>query len=553
MQDKNKTKKQLIHELAVMRQRVAELETEHEQAEVEREHLLSERERWKQTEILYQTSTALSSLLNFGETLDCILEQMKRVVTYDAASIMLIENDGARIFRWEGYERFGVEDNIASVNFDLMDTPNLGKMRETNAPLVIPHVKEADELILKFEKPWSKSYIGAPIRVRDWMIGFLHVNSITPGFFSQDDAERLQTFADQAAVALENARLYDQARQEIASRVRALKKERNFVSTILDTVGVLVIVLDPEGHILRFNRACERISGYSFGEVSGSYFWDLFPMAEEAESVRTFLMGPQASVFPNTHENYWTMKNGNRRLMIWTNKALYNDEGSVEYIVCTGVDITERQQVEAALAKERNLLRTLMDNLPDSIFVKDTEGRFITANAAHLKACGVQTLGEIVGKTEFTFVPQEFATQSQADDQTVIELGLPLHDRVDLITDQLGRERWFLTTKVPLHGNSGSIEGVVGISRDITMIEQANSELRRAKEAAEAANRAKSEFLVNMNHEIRTPLNDIIGMTSLLLDTDLNPEQQDYVETIRASGDVLLTIIKVALETVSKE
>jgi PAS domain S-box-containing protein len=264
--------------------------------------------------------------------------------------------------------------------------------------------------------------------------------------------------------------------------------------------------------------------------------------------IRSFLMEPQAGAFPKTYENYWTMKSGNQRLITWTSTALYDDEGAVEYIVCTGVDITERQQVEAALAKERNLLRTLMDNLPDSIFVKDVEGRFITANVAHLKACGVQTLGEIVGKTEFTFFPQEFATQSEADEQTVVELGLPLHDRVDLVTDQLGRERWFLTTKVPLRSNSGSIEGVVGISRDITMIEQANNELRRAKEAAEAANRAKSEFLANMSHEIRTPLNGIIGMTSLLLDTDLNLEQQDCVETIRTSGDVLLTIINDILD-----
>ena len=541
MQDKNKTKKQLIHELVAIRQRVAVLEAEREQVK-------DERERWKQAEILYQTSTALSSLLNFGETLDLILEQMKRVVAYDAASIMLVENESIHIFRWEGYEQFGVEDNIASVNFSLTDTPSLDRMREANAPLVIPEVEEEDELVLGFEKSWSKSYIGAPIRVRDRLIGFLNINSTTPGFFSQDDAERLQVFADQAAVALENARLYDQARQEIASRVRALKKERNFVAAILDTVGVLVIVLDPRGHVLRLNRACQRLSGYSSGEVSGKYFWNLFPITEEAEMIRTFLKGPQAGAFPKTYENYWSMKSGSRRLITWTTTALYDDGGAVEYIVCTGVDITERQQVDAALAKERNLLRTLMDNLPDSIFVKDVEGRFITANVAHLKACGVQTLGEIVGKTEFTFFPQEFAAQSEADEQTVIESGVPLHDRIDLVTDQLGREKWFLTTRVPLCSDGGSIEGVVGISRDITMIEQANSELRGAKEAAETANRAKSEFLANLSHEIHTPLNDIIGMASLLLDTDLTPEQQDRVESIRTSGDALLSIINDILD-----
>ena len=131
MQDKNKTKKQLIQELATIRQRVAELEAEHEQVK-------DERERWKQAEILYQTSTALSSLLNFGETLDLILEQMKRVVTYEAASIMLVENESARIFRWQGYEQFGVEDKIASVNFGLTDTPSLAPPQSSRLLSVFP-------------------------------------------------------------------------------------------------------------------------------------------------------------------------------------------------------------------------------------------------------------------------------------------------------------------------------------------------------------------------------------------------------------------------------
>ena len=159
MQDKNKTKKQLIHELVAIRQRVAVLEAEREQVK-------DERERWKQAEILYQTSTALSSLLNFGETLDLILEQMKRVVAYDAASIMLVENESIHIFRWEGYEQFGVEDNIASVNFSLTDTPSLDRMREANAPLVIPEVEEEDELVLGFEKSWSIS-----VRLSVFVIG----------------------------------------------------------------------------------------------------------------------------------------------------------------------------------------------------------------------------------------------------------------------------------------------------------------------------------------------------------------------------------------------
>ena len=197
---------------------------------------------------------------------------------------------------------------------------------------------------------------------------------------------------------------------------------------------------------------------------------------------------------------------------------------------------------------EQNLLSTLMDNHPDLIFVKNLEGRFVTANTAYLTVQGLESVNEIVGKTDFDFSSDELARQYQADDQTVIELGIPLRDRVGLVSDQHGNQKWSLTTKVPLHNSDGEIEGVVGISRDITTLQQANNELIRAKDTAEAANKTKSYFLANVSHELRTPLNAIIGMTSLLLDTPLDEKQQEFTETIRIGGDSLLTLINDILD-----
>jgi PAS domain S-box-containing protein len=111
-----------------------------------------------------------------------------------------------------------------------------------------------------------------------------------------------------------------------------------------------------------------------------------------------------------------------------------------------------------------------------------------------------------------------------------------------------GEYRWVVSTATPRSGEEGSFAGYIGSCIDITERKQVEQQLRHAKEAAEAATRAKSEFLANMSHEIRTPMNAVVGMTGLLLDTELTLEQRDFVDTIRNSSDVLLTIINDILD-----
>ena len=142
-------------------------------------------------------------------------------------------------------------------------------------------------------------------------------------------------------------------------------------------------------------------------------------------------------------------------------------------------EITERRRTDEALAEERKLLRTLIDNLPDYIFVKDTESRFVINNIAHARVLGATTPEELVGKTDFDFFPQELARQYYADEQEIIWSGQPLINREEFTIDQNGRKQWLLTSKVPLHGSNGSVVGLVGISRDITERKQAQEAHQR--------------------------------------------------------------------------
>jgi PAS domain S-box-containing protein len=157
----------------------------------------------------------------------------------------------------------------------------------------------------------------------------------------------------------------------------------------------------------------------------------------------------------------------------------------------------ERKQFEEALVKERNLIRTLIDNLPDLIFFKDLESRFVLVNQALLQM-GQQTMAEVIGKTDFEINPPELAARYYADDQAVIHSGQPIIDREER-NISAGQTRWFSTTKVPLRDKEGQIIGLVGMSRDIT-------EQKRAEEARRelAENMAEAQRLAHFGSwEIR--------------------------------------------------
>jgi PAS domain S-box-containing protein len=204
-------------------------------------------------------------------------------------------------------------------------------------------------------------------------------------------------------------------------------------------------------------------------------------------------------------------------------------------------------EVEKALSRDRRILRTLIDNVPDFIYAKDTQCRFVVANLAVARQMGTDPEG-LVGKSDFDFYDKELATSFYEDEQAVLSCGAPLINRAEKGVDVAGHAMDILTTKVPIKDDAGRVVGLVGIGRDITERVRAEAEARLARDAAEAANRAKSNFLANMSHEIRTPMNGVIGMTELLLETKLDTTQRDYADTIRESGRALLTIINDILD-----
>jgi len=205
----------------------------------------------------------------------------------------------------------------------------------------------------------------------------------------------------------------------------------------------------------------------------------------------------------------------------------------------------EQQAARAELSERRAILRAVLDNAPALIAVRDLEGRFVLVNRRYEEVFGVRE-AEVLGRTLHEVFLASRADQLRIDDLAVLHDRQPVRREMTLTLD--GEEHWFLSQRYPLISEDGHLAGICGISSDITELKRAELD-RQARREAEAASRAKSEFLSSISHELRTPLNAILGYAQLLRrGTELTQRQQQGLATIHASGEHLLSLINDLLD-----
>ncbi len=209
--------------------------------------------------------------------------------------------------------------------------------------------------------------------------------------------------------------------------------------------------------------------------------------------------------------------------------------------------LTLSPQASAAVENHPEFFQSLLANLPDTIYFKDTACRFTHINQAQAETLGAASPEEAISKTDFDFFPRQQAELAYQDDLRVLQ-GHAIVNQEELIHLPNGQLRWVSATKLPIRDETGQVTGLMGLSRDVTTQHRAAEELTRAKAAAEAASEAKANFLANMSHEIRTPMNAVIGLSDLLMQTSLDDEQQDMLRMLRVSGDSLMGIINDILD-----
>ena len=222
--------------------------------------------------------------------------------------------------------------------------------------------------------------------------------------------------------------------------------------------------------------------------------------------------------------------------------------------------------MSAELARSRNLLQSVIDMAPVRVFWKDRDLRYLGCNPAFARDAGKTQPRDLIGKDDYEMAWAEHADQYRADDLTVMASGIPKLFYEEPQTTSDGKRIWLRTSRVPLNNGDGETMGVLGIYEDITERKQAEAELQQhrqhlealvfartaelaaAKDAAEAANRAKSVFLANMSHELRTPMNGIMGMTDLVLRRATDPRQIDWLNKSKAAAQHLLSVINDILD-----
>jgi PAS domain S-box-containing protein len=350
--------------------------------------------------------------------------------------------------------------------------------------------------------------------------------------------------------------------EDITERKQTEEKLRQLHKAV-ETMYLGVTITDLERKIVYVNSADATMHGYTVEELIGQDAGIFAP----AELRQPMTLEQIEETKDWVRESVNIREDGTRFPVQLISDVVRDPDGRPLAIVTTCEDITERKRTAEAIAREHTLLRTLIDNLPDHIFVKDVQGRFLLNNRAHRHFHGAATQEELIGGTVFDLFPQELAAQYDADDQEVMRSGEPLINREEVKVDQEGGARWFLTTKVPLRDPDGKIIGLVGISHDITERKQTEEALQRAKDELEQrveertaelskvnaelaqASRHKDEFLANMSHELRTPLNAILGYAQILRTaSNLNPRQVEGLETIKRSGAHLLNMITEILD-----
>ena len=399
---------------------------------------------------------------------------------------------------WDITERKQSEETIASERQLLRTLVDL--LPETF------YIKDLDSRFLVVNESLVKlAGKDAPAQI----LGRSDADFFTAGLAAEFRAEEMKVFAGEPLVNHETSEVYPDGREhtilttkvpfrdsqgricglvgighDITERKRAEEARRENEERLRSHTNnspMAVIEWNADLIITRWTGAAEKMFGWSAEETVGKPITELPKIYEEdlpvVQSVMQQLTGGVSKHVVSSNRNH--TKNGQIIHCEWYSSVLHDAGGKMISVLSQVLDVTEREHIEQALDQERLLLHTLIDNLPDYIYAKDAEGRFVIANVGVAHQMGFSSPNEVIGKSDFDLFPHELAARYHAEEQEIIRSGQGLYNHEGPSVDASKKEknRWVSTTKVPLRNAQGEITGFIGLGHDITEIKQAQEAL----------------------------------------------------------------------------
>ncbi len=350
---------------------------------------------------------------------------------------------------------------------------------------------------------------------------------------------------------MSNKPTYEELEQIINEReneVASLQRKCVFDNKLFQTNPAYIVAIDAEGKIVMINDAMLDATGHVSEEVIGTEYMKCFVPKKDRKMLGEVFKTLVESKKSTVNENYILTKDGRELLVEWHGNQIFDDNDEFEFFFGVGMDITDRKKAEEALRQAEEKYRSIFENATEGIFQSTLEGCYINVNQSMARIFGYDSPDELI--SSITNIGKQCYVNPNIRD----ELNNLLYSEYKVSDFEAQYQRkdgsifWCSESVRAVRDINGELLYYEGILNDITERKKMTETIKKAAEAAEAANQAKSDFIVNMSHELRTPLNGIIASADLGLVYELPNNLKKILEMIRDSGHTLFRIINSILD-----
>lgn len=482
--------------------------------------LKAEQEHRLLAETLTEVTLALTSTTNYNEVLEEILHQVERIVPYHSANIALVEEDTLHVVHWRGYDLFGGEPFIANFTQPLHQTSISTEVIQTRQPCIVLDTQQDNRWFFAPGIEWVRSYMAVPIQRQQQVIGLLRLSSAQTEGFSERDAQRLQPLANAAAIAITNARLHQQAQQEIAERKQveqALRQSENRFAMAMTAGRVGVWDWDLGADRGHFEVTLHHVLGYPYSEVPLDQAGLIsLVYAEDVSTLyavlRDYLVGKLREL--ETTVRIWH-KDGTLHWILLRGEVVRNAQSKPLRIMGTLTDITAAKNFEEQLRESEARYRQIFEtNQAMKLLIDPEDGRIVDANGAACDFYGyprhVLTKMSIL---DINTLPADEVKRIMKDAQVKDLPFLQFHHRL-----ASGEIRDVEVYSGPVHTNNGIL--LYSIIHDVTARKTAEAHLRQLSQAVEQ--NPTSIVITNLQGDIEYVNPKFTAVTGYTADEALN-------------------------------